>query len=143
MLIETLITAVNAKLAGELLTATELTLHVDATLDEVNSRLNTKFPSLSECLDEGLTEYIAIPDKYLRSVIVPGAAFHFFTVDEEGANAAPKYEEEYIKNLFYMERDFMPLVPEEYVDDDMQGHLYMSDDVGTGGLTFDGSIFRL
>ncbi len=149
MTIQRLTTSVNNKLAGELLDVNELTLHIDAAIDRINARLNTKFPVLSDlrAADPAVTEYTAIPDKYLRTVVIPGAAFYFYTTDEEGADVAPKYEAEFLENLFYMERDYLALVPEEYLEDTTQGTFVFTDTdnnfIADRGLEIDGAVFRI
>ena len=124
MRIKTLIESINTQLAGELLSIGELKDFVDKAIDDINTRLNTKFPVLTDVMSRAQLEYTAIPDKYIRSVVIPGAAFKYYITDEEGAAVAPKYEEDYLKGLFYMERDYMPIVPEEYIETDEQGHVH-------------------
>jgi hypothetical protein len=154
MKISTLIQNINSQLAGELLSIGELAVFVDKAIDDVNTRLNTKFPVLSdivEAIKAGTTtvcEYTAIPDKYLRTVVVPGAVFKYYTTDEEGAAVAPKYEEEFLKGLFYMERDYLNLVPPEYQETLEQGWVEDRRDYDEhghyrGGLSIDGSVFQL
>ena len=155
MLISTLVQNINSQLAGEMLSIGELTVFVDKAIDEINTRLNTKFPVLSDAIAliqaQGATslEYKAIPDKYIRTVVVPGAVFKYYTTDEEGAAVAPKYEEEFLKGLFYMERDYLNLVPEEYQESLDQGWvrgngILESDEYNRqGGFTIDGSVFQL
>lgn len=154
MKISTLVQNINAQLAGELLSIGELTVFVDKAIDDVNTRLNTKFPVLSDVIEKTKTdgavsfEYTALPDKYIRTVIVPGAVFKYYTTDEEGAAVAPKYEEEFLKGLFYMERDYLNLVPPEYQESLEQGWLngdgiLGADENHRGGLTIDGSVFQL
>lgn len=156
MKIMQLIQSINTQLAGELLSVGELKDFVDKAIDDINTRLNTKFPVLTDVLftydEEGNliqgTDYTAIPDKYIRTVVVPGAVFKYFTTDEEGAAVAPKYEEEFLKGLFYMERDYLELVPEEYQETTRQGWLtspnFQRNRVcQEGGFTIDGSVFQL
>lgn len=151
MKIATLVQNINSQLAGELLSIAELTIFVDKAIDEINTRLNTKFPVLStivETLKETAQplEYTAIPDKYIRTVVVPGAVFKYYTTDEEGAAVAPKYEEEFLKGLFYMERDYLNLIPEEYQETIDQGWIetHNGDNHNhSGGFTIDGSVFQL
>lgn len=155
MQIATLIQNINSQLADELFSIAELAVFVDKAIDEVNTRLNTKFPVLSDVITEAKAagsssfEYSAIPDKYLRSVIVPGAAFKYYTTDEEGAAVAPKYEEEFLKGLFYMERDYLNLVPEQYQENINQGWVntpgVVSDPTSCeqGEFSVDGSVFQL
>lgn len=154
MKITTLIQNINSQLAGELLSIGELAVFVDKAIDEINTRLNTKFPVLSDVITAAQQDgaqsfdYTAIPDKYIRTVVVPGTAFKYYTTDEEGAAVAPKYEEEFLKGLFYMERDYLNLVPEEYQDSVEQGWICGqgisgSEDPNRGGFTIDGSVFQL
>ncbi len=123
MLLNEIVRKVNNKLAGELLTFEELRDHLDATIDDINARLDSTYPSFSEFYEQYTQEpdYNFFPDKYIRSVVVPGAAFYFFIVDEEGADVAPQYAHEYDRNLFYMERDYISKVPEEYQADSSGG----------------------
>jgi hypothetical protein len=152
--IKTLIESINTQLAGELLSIGELKDFVDKAIDDINTRLNTKFPVLSDILDGTHLEYNAIPDKYIRTVVIPGATFKYYITDEEGAAVAPKYEEEYLKGLFYMERDYMSTVPEEYLETDEQGLFYQGHIPDPhfaqhqrcrkeGEFTIDGSVFQL
>lgn len=154
MLISQLVQNINSQLAGELLSIGELTVFVDKAIDEINTRLNTKFPVLTETVTAAQAagassfEYNAIPDKYIRTVVVPGAVFKYYTTDEEGAAVAPKYEEEFLKGLFYMERDYLNLIPEEYQESLDQGWIngvgiHGADEFNRGGLTIDGSVFQL
>ena len=138
MLTKNIILDINTKLVGELLSTAQLLTFINASIDEVNTRLNTKFPMLKV----SDYEYTAIPDKYIRTVIIPGAAFKFYITDEEGSAVSPKYEEDFLKGLFYMERDYLPILPEEYIEDETQGHVRIKgfDD---GGLIFDGSVFTI
>lgn len=149
MTIQRIIDGVNARLAGEMLSVSELTIHIDSTIDRINARLNTVFPTLSELrdADPAVISYTAIPDKYIRTVVIPGAAFYFFTTDEEGADVAPKYEAEFLENLFYMERDYLMLVPEELLADFKQGTFDFSDNnnnfIADRGLEINGAVFRI
>lgn len=123
MKIAVLIQSINTQLAGELLSISELKDFVDKAIDDINTRLNAKFPVLTDVILSGNDEYTAIPDKYIRTVVIPGAAFKYYTTDEEGAAVAPKYEEEYLRGLFYMERDYIMQIPDEYADNPDQGYL--------------------
>jgi hypothetical protein len=132
---------INTKLAGEMLSYAELRVFLDSAIDEINARLDANFPVFSE-LNISTPEYTAIPDKYIRTVVIPCAAFKYFIMDEEGSVTAPKYEEEFNKGLFYMERDYLQNIPVEYQADQRQGFV---DGVGLEprGLTIDGSNFYL
>jgi len=153
MLISKLIQSINTQLDGELLGLPELCDIIDKAIDDINTRLNTRFPVLSDLIMQrgetqavtSVAEYTAIPDKYIRTVVIPGAVFKFYINDEEGAAVAPKHEEEYLKGLFYMERDYIANVPEEYQASEMQGRMpyHNADPMGGGGLTIDSSVFQL
>ncbi len=125
MQLNDLVNLTNKHLAGEQFIYSELRNFFDSVVDEINHRLNSTFPSFSEFTQANYPQhpnYNFFPDKYIRSVVSVGAAFHFYIEDEEGAEGAVKYEEQYQKNLFYMERDYSVKVPEEFQADD-QGHL--------------------
>lgn len=161
MTIPAIVQSINSQLAGELLSIGELTIFVDKAIDDINTRLNTKFPVLSDVIaaakgDETLRDangticYTAIPDKYIRSVVIPGAVFKYYTTDEEGAAVAPKYEEEYLKGLFYMERDYLNLIPPQYQETLAQGWLHdpnfkqcLHHFYERGEFEIDGSVFQL
>jgi hypothetical protein len=148
MLISKLIQNINTQLDGELLGVHEVCSVIDKSIDDINARLNTCFPVLSDLMSAqqgNVIEYTAIPDRYIRTVVIPGAVFKYYTNDEEGAAVAPKHEEEFLKGLFFMERDYMMHVPEQYQCDGTQG--YLPDphykDGREGGLTIDTSVFQL
>ena len=140
-----LVGLISKHLADEIVSEGEMLSYMDRVIDDINTRLNTVFPTFTEFKEENnnltaeLLDYIAIPDKYLRSVVVPGAAYKYYTTDEEGSYAAPKYEEEYRTALFYMERDFSFRIPEQYRADE-QG--YVEIDGSDSGLVvpFGGGI---
>ena len=113
MLITKIRESINMALAGEMLSMRELLPHLDYAIDQINETMNTKFPAFSD-LAEGAAEYTAIPDKYIRSVIVPGAAWHFYVYDEEGIQSANQYSSIFELAKFTMLRDYSMYVPEEY-----------------------------
>ena len=123
-----LVSLISKHLADEIVSEGEMLSYIDRVIDDINTRLNTIFPTFTEYKEDNkeltaeLLDYTAIPDKYLRSVVVPGAAYKYYTTDEEGSYAAPKYEEEYRTALFYMERDFSFRIPEQYRADE-QGYV--------------------
>lgn len=123
-----LVGLISKHLADEIVSEGEMLSYMDRVIDDINTRLNTIFPTFTEYKEDNkeltaeLLDYTAIPDKYLRSVVVPGAAYKYYTTDEEGSYAAPKYEEEYRTALFYMERDFSFRVPAQYRADE-QGYV--------------------
>jgi len=103
MELQKIVNAINKRLAGELLIYSELEIHLDAVIDEINNRLNSNFPAFSEFNSTDYAnypDYNFFPDKYIRSVVIPGAAFKFYVTDEEGISTATKYEQEYQTNLF-------------------------------------------
>lgn len=131
----------NEKLAGELFNYDEIVSYLDLVIDEINADLSSKFPTFSEFTATQFPNYKAelytnedgsidrearnavynnydlFPDKYIRSVVIPGAAYKWFSVDEEGASTAPLFQQEYEKARFEMVRDYIDFVPEEYIDD--------------------------
>jgi len=122
MTLDKIIGRVNDKLAGEMLTYDELIIHLDAVVDDINIRLSANYPAFSEFNIEDHPDYPNynfFPDKYIRSVVVPGAAYKFYITDEEGIDTAQNYGYEYQNALFYMTRDYSDLVDEKYMDDDV------------------------
>ena len=113
MLIKDIVARVNSKLAGERLTYDKLKFILDEVIDDINSDLNATFPAFSE-LDLSVSAYTALPDKYIRSVVVTGAVHKYFVQDEEGLDVAPAFLADYIMNRFLMVRDYHILVPAEY-----------------------------
>ena len=120
MLIKEIVTLINKKLAGELLTYSELKNYLDSTIDDINTQLNSKYPAFSE-LDISISEYTAFPDRFIRQVVVPGAAWYYYTADEEGTPTALQYAQDYQRGLFTMLRDMLYGIPLEYQVDTMQG----------------------
>ena len=142
MLKQRMLDLFNEKLAGEMFNYDEVVPYFDLVIDEINADLCSKFPALSEFIPTTFPgykeeEYITInekgelvidsvaqarvynnydffPDKYIRSVVIPGAAYKWFSVDEEGASTAPLFQAEYEKARFEMLRDYVDLVPYEY-----------------------------
>lgn len=127
MLIKNIIQRVNNKLAGERLQRDEMELYLDSVIDDINERLGSKFPVISEfnaTSYPGRTNYDnydLFPDQYIRSVLVSGAAFKFFNTDEEGADVAPAFKLEYESALFAMVRDYSDKVPLDFIDNDITG----------------------
>lgn len=131
----TMITLISKHLGDELVSESEMLSYMDRVIDDINARLNTVFPTFTEFKEQQFDyerpesdvlelDYTAIPDKYIRTVVIPGAAFKYYTTDEEGGYSAPKYEEDYRQGLFYMERDYSFSIPQEYRADD-QGFVDM------------------
>ena len=131
-----IITLISKHLADEIVSESEMLSYMDRVVDDINARLNTTFPTFTEFKEQQFDyertddstladlDYTAIPDKYIRTVIIPGAAFKYYTTDEEGGYSSPKYEEDYKQGLFYMQRDYSFKIPEEYRADE-QGFIDM------------------
>lgn len=132
MLYNNIIGLISKHLADELVSESEMLSYMDRVIDDINTQMNTTFPTFTEFkelnanIDGTLLDYNVFPDKYIRSVVIPGAAYKYYTTDEEGSYAAPKYEEDYKQGLFYMIRDFSFSVPPEY-QADAQGYVDMYD----------------
>jgi hypothetical protein len=113
-----IVNLINKHLADEFCSVAELTSYMDRVIDDINTRLNSKFPTVSEVIAAagGTTDpdYNVFPDKYIRSVLVVGAAYKYYITDEEGNATAQQYGAEYNQNLFYMERDYSFSIPEIY-----------------------------
>lgn len=118
MLVSKIVALINKHLADELLTPTELLGYMDRVIDDINTRLNSTFPTFTEVIESagGVSdpEYNYFPDKYIRSVVIVGTAFKFYVTDEEGNQTALQYQADYTQNLFYMERDYSFSVPVEF-----------------------------
>ena len=125
-----IVNLINKHLADEFCSVAELTNYMDRVIDDINTRLNSKFPTISEVIaTAGNTtdpDYNMFPDKYIRSVLVVGAAYKYYITDEEGNVTAQQYGAEYNQNLFYMERDYSFSIPEIYRESD-QGFITNSD----------------
>ena len=127
MLLSAILQRTNDLLAGETLSYFELRPHFDSVIDDINQQLSTVFPNFTEVSSVTptgtLTEYVEIPDRYIRSVVCLGAAVHFYMSDEEGGQPPAGYMNKYRENLFYMLRDYLPLVPDSYKAVDTMGAL--------------------
>lgn len=133
---------VNQALAGELLTYGEMRPHLDFTIDEINTTLDSCFPVFSDLESEN-DVYDYFPDKFIRTVVVPGAAWHFYVNDEEGASTAQQYQLDFEKGKYIMLRDYIDKVPEEYQADN-NAHVPDNLDnmtLGDRGLTLYGTDF--
>lgn len=111
---------INQMLAGELCTFAELLPHLDYTIDSINEKLGACYPSFSD-LPSGTVAYDYFPDKYIRSVVVVGAAWRFYVTDEEGLNTAVQYQQDFEEALFKMQRDMLYKVPPKYQSDVYEG----------------------
>lgn len=132
MKISNLVNLINKKLADELCSQNQLLIHMDSVIDDINAKLNSTFPTFTEVIayNNGVNDpdYQAIPDKYLRSVVVVGAANKYYEVDEEGNNTAPLFAQDYQQQLFYMLRDYSMCVPIQYRATEPQGMLPLGED---------------
>lgn len=130
MLVSQIVKLINQHLGDELCSPAELLSHMDRVVDDINTRLNAKFPTVSDMIAAagGATDpdYNVFPDKYIRSVLVTGAAYKYYVTDEEGNNTAQQYAVDYQQNLFYMERDYSFSIPEIYREDN-QGFVNNAD----------------
>lgn len=121
MLVNDIVKRVNQELAGEQLVYTRIKSFLDEVIDDINANLNSTFPTFSdlgESVEGGLvTDYNYFPEKYIRSVVIKGAAYKFYIMDEEGEQIAQMYNYDYQLALFHMVRDYIDQVPEEYQSD--------------------------
>ena len=116
MLISNIVNGVNTKLAGETMTFNQLKLFLSETIDDINRELCATYPSFDDLTESDNYNYF--PDKYIRSVVITGAAYKFYEIDEEGIVTATQYHYDFLDNLFYMKRDYSCSVPEQYQDRD-------------------------
>lgn len=141
MKVSAIIQLVNAKLADEIIRESELLNYIDAVIDDINTRLDSIFPTVSDLINasgEADVDYNVFPDKYIRSVVVVGTAYKFYTTDEEGNMTAVQYGRDYTQALYYMERDYTFSVPELYRAEN-QGILD-NDEKDTGIWLLSGSV---
>lgn len=121
MRLKDIVKLTNTYLAGEQLVYQKLIPFYDAVIDDINSRLNSTYPSFSELdvtsLDADTAVYDYFPDRYVRSVVALGAAHKFYTMDEEGTVYDEEYAGKYEEALFYMTRDYIDEVPEIFQSD--------------------------
>lgn len=121
MKVRDLVKITNRYLAGEQLTYQRLVPFFDATIDDINNRLSSTYPTFSSLgiiqVESENAVYNYFPDQYLRSVVALGAAHKFYVADEEGNTFDPTFEMDYERSLFYMTRDFVERVPLQYQAD--------------------------
>lgn len=141
MLIKNIIPLINAKLAGELLTYKDLQPFMDNVIDDINAQLNTIYPAFSE-LGSFDVDYNMFPDRFIRSVVVPGAAWYFFVADEEGSPTAQQLAQDYQRGLFLMLRDMLYNIPVQYQADSLQGTVNFDFTVQQG-IEFDNTLGEL
>lgn len=137
---------INEKLAGETLHPTQLLSYMDDVIDEINTALSSCFPTVSEFAydseqdsNDFTKDYNVFPERYIRSVLILGAAYKFYVTDEEGSNTAQMYQMQYKNNLFNMVRDYIWEVPEEYQNTSGgfvqicgEGHPFQNEFIGRG-----------
>lgn len=132
MKVHELLRRVNQALGDEMYTLHEIQMAVDAAIDYINDECQTCFPTLQPSSDE----YTAIPDRYIRTVLIPFAVAELLDYDEEISNTW-KFKAQ--DNVFKMFRDYE--VPEQYVVTDGG---YIETDVFEGnvkgGLVYHGSF---
>lgn len=141
MLITNIQKLLNGALAGETLSIKEMLPHLDAAIDGINDKLNTCYPVFSDLdLTAAGSEYSFFPDKYIRTVVVPGAAWHYYVMDEEGLQTAPQYQADFENGKFIMQRDMLYNIPEAFQSDDEAGSIIGrvdNDTLGFRGLVCD------
>lgn len=137
----TIVGLISKHLADEIVSEGEMLSYMDRVIDDINDKLNTTFPTFTEFREANIEtasdalDYTVFPDKYIRTVVVPGTAHKYYTTDEEGGYGAPKYEEDYNRGLFYMLRDYSFQIPEEYRANS-QGYINIAG--SDGGITLPG-----
>ena len=138
-----IVQTVNRLLAGEQLMYSELEVYLDQVIDDINAKLDSAFPAFSEFNSTDYPDYPnynLFPEKYLRTVVCVGAADKFYTQDSEGMLTSPTFHEGYLSSLFYMERDFISQVPDEYQGAAYQGVLGLGELDQDRGLEIDGDL---
>lgn len=135
MLVTTIQRLFNTALAGETLSIKEMLPHLDAAIDGINATLNTCYPVFSDLdLTAAGAEYDYFPDKYIRTVVIPGAAWHYYVMDEEGLSTAPQYQKDFEQGKFIMQRDMLYCIPEEFQADAESGSVIGDDENDTLGF---------
>lgn len=118
---QTIVNGVNKYLADEMLRYEDLELFLDRTIDDINQDLNARYPSFSEFMESEMVDsegdYRFFPERYIRSVVIIGAAFYFYQSDEEGESVAGSYHQMYMEARYKMTRDHLMQVPEMFIDD--------------------------
>lgn len=110
--------SLNSLLAGEMLSMEMCKQHINYAIGEINVQLNACFPMLTDVSD--LSEnYTAIPDNYITMVVLPGAAHHYYMVDDEGTTSERDFGNQFEQGKFYMLRDYSCMIPEEYQNDNI------------------------
>lgn len=110
--------ALNSLLAGEMLSMEMCKQHINYAINEINVQLDSCFPVLTDVSDLSQV-YNAIPDKYINMVVLPGAAHHYYMVDDEGTTSEADFRNQFELGKFYMLRDYSCNIPEEYQNTDL------------------------
>lgn len=113
MLLTEILSNLNKALAGERLSIGAAQPLLDYAIDQINTELCAKYPTFSD-LQATATSYDYFPDRYIRQVVIPGAAWRFYVYDEEGLSTATQYQQDFLQNMFTMKRDMLYAVPAEY-----------------------------
>ena len=138
MKLQDIVAGVNELLAGERHSFAQLKRYLDRTIDDINSQLNSTFPVFSD-LDASADSYAFFPDRYIRTVVWPGAAWYYYTADEEGIMTAPQYQMDLDRGLFLMTRDYFNQVPVEYQATDITPLVEQADPTtAEGGMYING-----
>lgn len=117
MNINKVVLQVNRLLGDELYPYSKLEQFLDAVVDEINDNLSACFPVFSDVVEDPTktdVDYDCFPDKYIREVVIKGAAYKFLIQDEEGIPTATQYGYEYKDAMFVMLRDYAREVPAQY-----------------------------
>lgn len=145
MTIKNTIKQFNILLAGDNLTPREVLPHLDFAIDRINEQLNTTYPTFSDVYEANSADepaYDYFEDRYIRTVVCVGAAWHYYVTDEEGLATAAQYQQDFENALFRMMRDTLYDIPEEYRNSDEAGTVRAAVDhwsLGDRGLeTFSG-----
>lgn len=140
--INKIIQLLNDTLAGETLTEREALTYLDFAIDDINGELNSAYPTFTEFRDieDSGSSYDLFDDRYIRNTVIPGAAWRFYVIDEEGLQTAVQHKEDFDKGKFKMLRDMLYTIPDKYRADDEQGFIIgnpTNDTVGNRGLELD------
>lgn len=128
MTISKIVNLINTQLAGELLIYSELEPFLDEVIDDINNELDAKFPMFSDFnatdypgeededgnIVHQYPNYDFFPEKYIREVVIKGAAYKWYVMDEEGIPTAQMYQYNYQDQIFLMLRDYLEDIPREY-----------------------------
>lgn len=108
-----LVAEINKKLNGEMLTFTDLMVHLDKVIGDINDRLHACFPSFTEAeaLPGYTGDYNFFPEHYITTVVIIGAAYRYYETEEEGENVAVTYYGDFQTGLYMMQRDYGSIVP--------------------------------